>query len=114
EKAGYRPGEDVFIALDCAASEFYLKEEGKYHLHKSSGDKLTSSEMVSFWTDWTKRYPIISIEDGLDEDDWKGWKELTEALSTKVQLVGDDLFVTNVKRLQKGIDENIANSILIK
>lgn len=114
EKAGYRPGEDVFIALDCAASEFYLKDEGKYHLHKSSGDKLTSSEMVSFWKDWTSRYPIISIEDGLDEDDWKGWKELTDVLKNKVQLVGDDLFVTNVKRLQKGIDENIANSILIK
>lgn len=114
ESAGYRPGEEVAIALDCAASEFYIKEEEKYHLHKSSNEKLSSSEMVSFWKDWISRYPIVSIEDGLDEDDWKGWKELTTELGKKVQLVGDDIFVTNVKRLQKGIDEGIANSILIK
>lgn len=114
QSAGYKPGEEVSIALDCAASEFYLRDEEKYHLHKSSNEKLTSSEMVSFWKDWTSRYPIVSIEDGLDEDDWKGWKELTTQLGNKIQLVGDDLFVTNVKRLQKGIDENIGNSILVK
>ena len=114
ESAGYKPGDEVAIALDCAASEFYLKEEQKYHLHKSSNEKLTSSEMVTFWKDWSSRYPIVSIEDGLDEDDWKGWKELTTEIGEKVQLVGDDLFVTNVKRLQKGIDEGIGNSILVK
>ena len=114
ETAGYRPGEDVFIAMDAAASEFYNKEEKVYHFHKSSGDKLTSSEMATYWKDWTSRYPIISLEDGLDEDDWSGWSELTGMVGDKVQLVGDDLFVTNVNRLQKGIDENIANSILIK
>jgi enolase len=114
ESAGYRPGEDVFIAMDAAASEFYNKEEKVYHFHKSSGDKLTSSEMASYWKDWTSKYPILSLEDGLDEDDWAGWSELTKLVGDKVQLVGDDLFVTNVNRLQKGIDENIANSILIK
>jgi enolase len=114
ESAGYRPGEDVFIAMDAAASEFYNKEEKVYHFHKSSGDKLTSSEMASYWKDWTSKYPILSLEDGLDEDDWAGWSELTKMVGDKVQLVGDDLFVTNVNRLQKGIDENIANSILIK
>jgi enolase len=114
ESAGYRPGEDVFIAMDAAASEFYIKEEKVYHFHKSSGDKLTSSEMASYWKDWTSKYPILSLEDGLDEDDWAGWSELTKMVGDKVQLVGDDLFVTNVNRLQKGIDENIANSILIK
>lgn len=113
EKAGYRPGEDIWIALDAAASEFYNDKDKLYHLD-STGDKLTSSEMVSFWADWTKKYPIVSIEDGLHEDDWKGWGELTKTLGNKLQLVGDDLFVTNTKRLQKGIDENIANSILIK
>ena len=114
ETAGFRPGEDVFIAMDAAASEFYNKEEKVYHFHKSSGDKLTSSEMASYWKDWTSRYPIISLEDGLDEDDWSGWSELTKMVGDKVQLVGDDLFVTNVNRLQRGIDENIANSILVK
>lgn len=114
ESAGYRPGEDVFIAMDAAASEFYNKEEKVYHFHKSSGDKLTSSEMATYWKDWTSKYPILSLEDGLDEDDWNGWSELTKMVGDKVQLVGDDLFVTNVNRLQKGIDENIANSILIK
>ena len=113
EKAGYVPGKDIWIALDAAASEFYNKEEGVYHL-ESTGDKLTPSEMVDFWADWCDKYPIASIEDGLDEDDWKGWKMLTEKLGDKVQLVGDDLFVTNTKRLSRGIEEGIANSILIK
>lgn len=113
EKVGYRPGEDVFIAMDPASSEYYIKEEGVYHL-ASTGDKLTSSEMAAFWKDWVNKYPIISLEDAMDEDDWSGWKELTGMIGDKVQLVGDDLFVTNVKRLQKGIDEGIANSILIK
>jgi enolase len=113
EKAGYRPGEDVWIALDAAASEFYNKTDKMYHL-ESTGDKLTSSEMVGFWNDWAKKYPIASIEDGLDEDDWTGWSELTKTLGNTTQLVGDDLFVTNTKRLKRGIDEGIANSILIK
>ncbi|MDB4060420.1 phosphopyruvate hydratase [Vicingaceae bacterium] len=114
ESAGFKPGEDVFIAMDAAASEFYNKEEKVYHFHKSSGDKLSSSEMASYWKNWTSKYPIISLEDALDEDDWSGWSELTKMVGDKVQLVGDDLFVTNVNRLQRGIDENIANSILIK
>lgn len=114
ETAGYKPGEEVFIAMDAASSEFYLEEEKVYHFHKSTGDKLTSSELVSYWKDWTNKYPIISIEDGLWEDDWQGWADLTQTIGDKVQLVGDDLFVTNVKRLQKGIDQNIANSILVK
>ena len=114
ESAGYRPGEDVMIAMDAAASEFYNSKEKVYHFHKSTGDKLSSSDMVSYWADWVKKYPIFSIEDGLDEDDWKGWKALNKKLGKKVQLVGDDLFVTNTKRLQRGIDEGSANSILIK
>lgn len=114
EKAGYRPGEDIWIALDPAASEFYNKKEKVYHLHKSTGAKLTSNEMAQYWTDWANKYPIASIEDGMDEDDWSGWKTLTEKVGNKIQLVGDDLFVTNTKRLQKGIDQKIANSILIK
>ncbi len=113
ERAGYKPGEDIWIALDAAASEFYNGEEKLYHL-ESTGDKLTSEQMVDFWADWCEKYPIASIEDGLDEDDWKGWKLLTEKLGNKVQLVGDDLFVTNTKRLARGIEEGIANSILIK
>ena len=112
ETAGYRPGEDVFIAMDAAVSEFY--EDGVYHFKKSTGDKLTSSQMVDYWADWVKKYPIISLEDGMDEDDWSGWKSLTERVGQQTQLVGDDLFVTNVDRLQRGIDENIANAILIK
>ncbi len=112
ETAGYRPGEDVFIAMDAAVSEFY--EDGMYHFKKSTGDKLTSSQMVDYWADWMKKYPIISLEDGMDEDDWSGWKALTERVGKQTQLVGDDLFVTNVDRLQRGIDENIANAILIK
>ena len=113
EKAGYVAGEDMFIALDAAASEFYDKESKQYIL-ESTGDKLTSSQMVDFWVDWATKYPIVSIEDGLDEDDWEGWKLLTEKLGGNVQLVGDDLFVTNTKRLSRGINEGIANSILIK
>jgi len=112
ETAGYRPGEDVMIAMDAAVSEFY--EDGVYHFKKSTGDKLTSSEMASYWSDWVSKYPIISIEDGMAEDDWAGWKQHTESLGNKIQLVGDDLFVTNVNRLQRGIDEQIANAILIK
>lgn len=114
ENAGYRPGEDIYLAMDAASSEFYLKDEKVYHLHKSSGDKLTSAEMTSLWKDWTSKYPIISIEDGLDENDWAGWKHLTDELGGKVQLVGDDLFVTNVNKLSRGIEEGIANSILVK
>ena len=112
EVAGYRPGEDVMIAMDAAVSEFY--SDGMYHFKKSTGDKLTSSQMADYWADWVNKYPIISIEDGMDEDDWAGWKLHTESLGSKIQLVGDDLFVTNVDRLQRGIDENIANAILIK
>ncbi len=114
ETAGYKPGDDVMIALDPAASEFYLPKEKMYHLHWSSGDKLSASDMVAYWANWVKKYPIFSIEDGLAEDDWTGWQELTQKLGDKVQLVGDDLFVTNSNRLQRGIDESIANSILIK
>jgi len=114
EKAGYKPGDDVMIAMDAAASEFYDAENKVYHFKKSSGEKLTSSEMVSYWKQWCDKYPIVSIEDGLAEDDWAGWKELTNVLGSKVQLVGDDLFVTNTERLARGIKENIANSILVK
>jgi len=114
EKAGFKPGDDMYIAMDAASSEFYNAEEKVYHFHQSTGDKLTSSEMVSYWADWTKKYPILSIEDGLDEDDWTGWNQLTAAVGDKVQLVGDDLFVTNTKRLARGIEEKSANSILIK
>jgi len=113
EKAGYKPGEDVFIALDAAASEFYDPKEKVYHLKKSTGDKLTSKEMVNFWKEWKNKYPIISIEDGCAEDDWDGWKLLTEELSD-IQLVGDDLFVTNTQRIAEGISNNVANSVLIK
>lgn len=114
EKAGYKPGEDVYIAMDAAASEFYVKEEGVYHFKKSTGDKLSPSEMVDYWADWAKKYPIASIEDGLDEDDWSGWNQLTAKIGNDVQLVGDDLFVTNTERVQRGINENTANSVLIK
>ena len=114
EKAGYKPGEDIYIALDPAASEYYLPGEKVYHLKWSTGDKLTAPQMVDFWADWVKRYPILSIEDGMAEDDWDGWKLMTEKLGRKIQLVGDDLFVTNTKRLKEGIDRQIANSILIK
>ena len=114
EAAGYEPGKDLYIAIDAASSEFYNERENVYHLNKSTGDKLTSSEMISFWSDWAKKYPIISIEDGLAEDDWEGWKKLTDKLGHKIQLVGDDLFVTNVDRLKQGITKNVGNSILIK
>jgi len=113
EKAGFIPGEDIYIALDAASSEFYNGEKNRYVFH-STGDEMTSSEMVGFWKDWSKKYPIVSIEDGLAEDDWSGWKLATEEIGDKVQLVGDDLFVTNTKRLQRGIEEGIANSILVK
>jgi enolase len=110
EKAGYKPGEQVQIALDVAATEFY--EEGKGY--SIDGKVLSSAEMCDFLADWVEKYPICSIEDGCSEDDWEGWKMLTEKVGDQVQLVGDDLFVTNTERLQRGIDENIANSILIK
>jgi enolase len=114
ESSGYKPGEQVMIAMDAAASEFYDAKKKKYIFHKSDNKVLTSEEMVDYWAKWVKKYPIVSIEDGLAEDDWKGWKLLTESIGSKCQLVGDDLFVTNVKRLQEGIDKNIANSILVK
>ena len=114
EKAGYKPGEDICIALDPASSEYFVKEENVYHLHKSTGDKLTPSQMVDFWADWCKRYPIISIEDGMAEDDWTGWKLLTDKIGNSIQLVGDDLFVTNSNRLAEGIEKGVANSILVK
>ncbi len=114
EKAGYRPGEDVWIAMDAATSEFYNAETGQYHFKKSTGDKLTSQEMANYWADWCSKYPILSIEDGMAEDDWAGWKMHTDLLKNKIQLVGDDLFVTNVTRLQQGIEQGIANAILVK
>ena len=114
EKAGYRPGEDVYIALDAAASEFYLPEENVYHLKWSSGEKLTPAQMSDFWKDWVAKYPIISIEDGMAEDDWDGWRLHTDAIGDRCQLVGDDLFVTNVSRLKMGLEKKVANSILIK
>ena len=113
ESAGYKPGVDMWIALDAAASEFYSEKSKKYTF-ESTGDIMGSEELVDFWKTWVSKYPIISIEDGLAEDDWSGWKSLSNAIGDKCQLVGDDLFVTNTKRLQKGINESIANSILIK
>jgi enolase len=113
EKAGFKPGHDMYIALDAAASEFYNTETGLYEF-ESTGEKRTSAEMVGFWKDWRSKYPLISIEDGLAEDDWVGWKLATEELGNTTQLVGDDLFVTNTKRLSRGISEGIANSILVK
>jgi len=114
EAAGYRPGEDIFIALGAAASEFYNEETKKYVFKKSTGEQFSSEEMIGFWEDWANRYPIFSIEDGLYEDDWSGWSLLTQKLGSRIQLVGDDLFVTNTERLQRGIQQNIANSILVK
>ncbi len=114
EKAGYRPGEDVYIALDAATSEFYLADENMYHLKWSTGDKLTPAQMSDFWKDWVSKYPIISIEDGMAEDDWDGWRLHTDAIGDRCQLVGDDLFVTNVERLKMGLEKKVANSILIK
>ena len=113
EKAGFKPGVDMHIALDAASSEFYNAEKGIYHFESTNTD-MTSEQMVEYWVNWCEKYPIISIEDGLAEDDWAGWKLATEKLGHKVQLVGDDLFVTNTQRLSRGIDEGIANSILVK
>jgi enolase len=112
DAAGYKAGSQVFIAMDAANSELY--KDGKYVFHKSGGKTMSSDELVKFWTNWANQYPIVSIEDGMAEDDWEGWAALTQAIGTKVQLVGDDLFVTNVKRLQQGIDKNIANGLLVK
>src|SRR5437899_834485 len=114
QQAGFRPGEEVAIALDPAASEFYDKDKGKYIFKKSDKSVKSSQDMVRFWSDWVRQYPIVSIEDGLAEDDWTGWTELTKQLGDRIQLVGDDLFVTNTERLERGINEGDANSILIK
>jgi enolase len=114
EKAGYKPGEDIFIAMDAAVSELWNEEKGRYVFKKSSKEELTSAQMADFWTDWVSKYPIISIEDGMAEDDWSGWKLHTDALKGKCQLVGDDLFVTNVKRLQMGIEQGVADAVLVK
>ncbi len=112
-KAGFKPGEDIWIALDPAASEFYDEKKKVYHF-QSTGEDRSSDEMVEYWKEWTSKYPIISVEDGLHEDDWAGFQALTKAIGDRVQIVGDDLFVTNVKRLSRGIEEKVANSILIK
>jgi enolase len=110
ERAGYRPGEDVELAIDAAATEFF--RDGEYHF--GSGDRLDAAGMIEFWSEWVDRYPIRSFEDGLEENDWRGWKSLTEAVGARVQLVGDDLFVTNTARLEQGIRDDVANAILIK
>jgi enolase len=112
DAAGYKAGSQIFIAMDAANSELY--KNGKYIFHKSDGKTMSSEELVKYWTSWVAQYPIISIEDGMAEDDWEGWKMLTEAVGEKVQLVGDDLFVTNVTRLKQGIDKKIANGLLVK
>jgi enolase len=114
ENAGYRPGEQIALALDPATSEFYEKDKKKYVFKKSDKSEKTSEQMVEFWSHWAKQFPIISIEDGMAEDDWDGWKELTDALGSRLQLVGDDLFVTNSERLQQGIERGVGNSILVK
>ena len=114
EGAGYKAGTEVAIAMDPAVSEMYNTEKKVYNFHKSDGKELSSEKMVDFWESWVKQYPIVSIEDGMAEDDWAGWKLMTEKLGSKIQLVGDDLFVTNVKRLQKGIEEGVANGLLVK
>ncbi len=114
EKAGYKAGTDVAIAMDPAVSEMYSADKQVYHFHKSDGKELSREKMVDYWENWVNQYPIISIEDGMAEDDWEGWKLMTERLGKRIQLVGDDLFVTNVKRLQKGIDEHVANALLVK
>ncbi|HRH66244.1 MAG TPA: phosphopyruvate hydratase [Bacteroidia bacterium] len=113
-EAGYQAGKDIFIAMDAAASEFFDEKSGKYIFKKSSGDQLSPEQMAQYWATWADKYPIVSIEDGLAEDDWDGWKKLTELTGKKIQLVGDDLFVTNVKRLGEGIKKGVANSILVK
>ncbi len=114
EKAGYKPGDDVVLALDPASSEFYNAKTGLYEFKWSDGSKRDADAMVEFWADWIKRFPIVSIEDGMYEDDWDGWQKLTQAIGDKIQLVGDDLFVTNTERLARGIESGVANSILIK
>ncbi|MFN5479015.1 MAG: phosphopyruvate hydratase [Chitinophagaceae bacterium] len=114
EAAGYKAGSQIHIAMDAASTEMFNEEEKTYKFYKSSGKVISSDEMVAYWTDWVNKYPIISIEDGMAEDDWDGWKKLTESIGNRCQLVGDDLFVTNVLRLQEGIDKGIANSILVK
>lgn len=114
EQAGYKAGEEVAIALDPAASEFFDKEKGKYIFKKSDKSEKTSEQLADFWESWARQYPIISIEDGFSEDDWEGWRLFTERVGSRVQLVGDDIFVTNTERLQRGIEEGVANSILIK
>jgi enolase len=114
ETAGFKPGKDIYVAMDAATSELWNEEKGLYIFKKSDKRELSPSDMVAYWTEWVNKYPIISIEDGCAEDDWFGWSELTKAIGSKCQLVGDDLFVTNVKRLKRGITENIANSILVK
>ena len=112
--AGYAAGKDIFIAMDAASSEFYDAEKKKYVFKKSGGGEMTSDELAGFWAGWAEKYPIVSIEDGMAEDDWAGWKKLSELCGKKIQLVGDDLFVTNVTRLKEGIEKGIANSILVK
>ncbi len=112
QKGGHRPGKDIYLALDVAASEFF--DEGRYHFKKSSGDKLSADQLIQLYEKWTSQYPVVSIEDGMAEDDWQGWIGLTEALGEKIQLVGDDVFVTDSKRLESGIADGVANSILIK
>ena len=114
QAAGYKPGSQVAIAMDAAISELWNAKEKKYIFHKSGGKKMTADQLVKYWEKWVNKYPIISIEDGMAEDDWKGWKMLTQAIGKKCQLVGDDLFVTNVNRLEKGIREDIANGLLVK
>lgn len=114
EEAGYKPGEDIFIALDAATSEFYDPQEKCYHFKETTDKKYSSAGLVAFWQGWLQKYPILSIEDGMAEDDWDGWQRLTTAVGDQVQLVGDDIFVTNTARIQQGIDMNVANSILIK
>ncbi|HEY0749510.1 MAG TPA: phosphopyruvate hydratase, partial [Chitinophagaceae bacterium] len=112
DAAGYKAGSQIVIAMDAANSELW--RDGKYVFHKSDGKTMSSEDMVKFWTSWVNQYPIVSIEDGMAEDDWDGWKMLTESIGSKCQLVGDDLFVTNVKRLSQGIEKNIANALLVK
>jgi enolase len=114
QAAGYKTGSQVMIAMDAANSELWNSKKKKYVFHKSSGKEMTSEQLVKYWTSWVKQYPIVSIEDGMAEDDWNGWKMLTDAVGSKCQLVGDDLFVTNVTRLQQGIDKKIGNALLVK
>jgi len=113
ERAGYRPGEDMVLAIDAAASEFYT-ESGEYVFRWSSGERMDTAGMVRFWSEWLEKYPIVSLEDGMDENDWDGWKALTRALGDRIQIVGDDIFVTNPEIIERGIREEVANSVLIK